>query len=367
VLVWWRRLWRQTDHYNWFSSYLRDRGLQLQWRIATFTFTAFLGAVPVVMIASPSGPEGNAVRTGVAIAASAAFLLAASLWLLRWPSRGQSLAYNAVCCASIAAAALMVPNPYGGLMACTMFAALGGFLAYFHALGHVVANFCVATACMAYTASRMWAETGDLPLVAGSVLLVTGINLGVPFGIQSLVHSLHNDLRNSGRDPLTGLLNRRSFYHAVYELIGVDRDLDTMVNVTMVDLDSFKTLNDTRGHAVGDAALVNVAAVLEEASGPEAVLSRLGGEEFVVADVDTAAEHALSSERIREGIAAMPFDITASLGTCSAPVQAGVQVEHPEFIDGLIREADAAMYKSKRAGGNRVVHRRLDGAEADRR
>ena len=52
-------------------------------------------------------------------------------------------------------------------------------------------------------------------------------------------------------------------------------------------------------------------------------------------------------------------------GICSAMVPAGVQVEHPEFIDRLIRAADAAMYKSKRAGGNRVVHRRLDGAEAD--
>lgn len=367
MLVWWRRLWRQTDHFDWFSSYLRDRGLQFQWRVATFTFTAFLGAVPVVMIASPTGPQDSALRTAIAVGASVSFLAAASLWLFRWPSRRQSLVYNVVCSWSIAAAALTVPNPYGGLMACTMFAALGGFLAYFHALGHVVANFCVATACMAITASQMWAETGDLPLVAGSVLLVMGINLGVPFGIQSLVHSLHNDLRNSGRDPLTGLLNRRSFYNAVHELIGVEQDADTTVNVTMVDLDSFKTLNDTRGHAVGDAALVNVAKVLQEASGPDAVLSRLGGEEFVIADVDTAAGHAMSSERIREGIAAMPFKITASLGICSATVRAGVPIEHPDFIDGLIRAADAAMYKSKRSGGNRVVHRRLDGAEADHR
>jgi diguanylate cyclase (GGDEF)-like protein len=135
----------------------------------------------------------------------------------------------------------------------------------------------------------------------------------------------------------------------------------------MVDLDKFKKLNDTRGHAVGDAALVNVAAVLQDTSAPGAVLSRLGGEEFVIADVDTAASHALSSERIREGIAAMPFKITASLGMCSATVPAGVEVKHPEFIDRLIRAADAAMYRSKRSGGNRVMHRHLDKADVDHR
>lgn len=358
---WWRRLWRQTDHFDWFSAYLRDRGLRVQWRLATFLFTACLSAVPVVMIASPAGPD-SPLRTGIAIASSVSGVAAASLWLIRWPTRAQSLLYNVVCCGVIAAGCLMVPNPYGGLMACTMFAALGGFLAYFNALGHVVANFCVALACITITASRMWAQTGDVPLVAGSVLLVLALNLGVPFGIQSLVHSLHTDLRNSGRDPLTGLLNRRSFYNAVHELIDAQRELHTTVNVTMVDLDRFKKLNDTCGHAVGDAALVNVAAVLRDTSGTGAVLSRLGGEEFVIADVDTAARHAITSERVREGIAAMPFQITASLGICSATVPAGVQVEHPEFIDQLIRVADAAMYDSKRSGGNRVMHRRLESA-----
>lgn len=363
---WWRRLWRQTDHFDWFSAYLRDRGLQREWRLATFVFTAFISAIPVVMIASPAGPDG-ALRRGVAVAASVAGLVAASLWLVRWPTRGQSLMYNIVCCGCIAAGCLTVPNPYGGLMGCTMFAALGGFLAYFHALGHVVANFCVAVACMTITARQMLADTHDLALVAGSVFIVLGLNLGVPFGIQSLVHSLHTDLRNSGRDPLTGLMNRRSFYNAVHELIEARRGVNTTVNVTMIDLDKFKRLNDTHGHAAGDAALVNVAEVLRQSSDTGAVLSRLGGEEFVIADVDSAGRHAVTSERIREGIEAMPFRITASLGICSARVAPGVGIEHPQFIDRLIRAADAAMYRAKRSGGNRVEHRHLDRGDLEPR
>ena len=195
-----------------------------------------------------------------------------------------------------------------------------------------------------------------------SFLLVFGLNTGVPFGIHSLVHALHTDLRNSDRDPLTGLLNRRSFYNGVHELIAATNAVNTHVNVSMVDLDDFKRLNDTRGHAAGDEALVGVAAVLLEQCGTDAVLGRLGGEEFVVADVRTPARHADMAERIRQHLADAPFGVTASLGICSCLVRAGAAVEHPTFIDHLLRVADAAMYDAKRAGGNRVTHRRVDDA-----
>lgn len=351
--------WQQTDQFDWFSSYLRDRGLQKPWRGATFVFTLILGTVPVMMIGSPAGPRGP-VATSVAIAASIAAFAAASLWLVRWPTRGQSLTYATVCGACIAAGCLVVPDPYGGLMGCTMFAAIGGFIAYFHAMAHVLANFLLGVVVAAITATRWFVETGDVRMVVGSLLLVLGLNVGVPFGIHMLVHSLHTDLRNSDRDPLTGLLNRRSFYNTVHEHVVAKQEVNIAVNVTMVDLDKFKRLNDSRGHAVGDAALVGVAAVLAQCSGPGAVLGRLGGEEFVIADLGAASRHVSTAERIRAGIAALPFGITGSVGVCSATIAAGVEVGHPEFLERLIHVADAAMYRAKRAGGDRVEHRYLD-------
>lgn len=356
MLGWW---WQQTDQFDWFSSYLRDRGLQPRWRQATFLFTLLLGAVPVTMIGSPAGPRGP-VATAVAITASIAALAAALLWLIRWPTRGQSLAYTAVCGACIAAGCLVVPDPYGGLMGCMTFAAIGGFIAYFHAMAHVLTNFLLAVACMAITATRWFEETGDVRIVASSLLLVLGLNVGVPFGIHTLVHSLHTDLRNADRDPLTGLLNRRSFYNTVHEHVLATQEVNIAVNVTMVDLDKFKRLNDSRGHAVGDAALADVATVLQQCSGPGAVLGRLGGEEFVVADLGAASRHVVTGQRIRAGIAALPFGITGSVGVCSATIPAGVDVPHPEFLERLIHAADAAMYLAKRSGGDRVEHRYLD-------
>lgn len=359
VLSWWRQWWHLTDQFDWFSVYLRDRGLQKQWRWATFVFTVGLGIIPLVLLVSPAGPTTPLAR-GVAVAATVAGFAASLLWLVHWPTRSQSLAYSITCCGCITAACLMIPNPYGGLMGCTAFAALGGFIAYFHALRHVLINFLVAMGCASFTAARMLADTGDHALVVSSFLLVFGLNTGVPFGIHSLVHALHTDLRNSDRDPLTGLLNRRSFYNGVHELLVATNPVHTHVNISMVDLDDFKRLNDTRGHAAGDEALVAVAAVLIEHCGSGAVLGRLGGEEFVVADVHTPARHAETAERIREHIARATVGVTASLGICSCLVRAGAAVEHPAFVDRLLRVADEAMYEAKRAGGNRVTHRRVD-------
>ncbi|PRC46453.1 GGDEF domain-containing protein, partial [Mycobacterium sp. ITM-2017-0098] len=111
--------------------------------------------------------------------------------------------------------------------------------------------------------------------------------------------------------------------------------------------------------AVGDAALVDVAEILRRHAGSNAVAGRMGGEEFVIADVDLPVLQRRTAELIREAIAESPFGITASLGVCSARVAWEDDIA-PDFIDGLLEAADAAMYMSKRSGGNRVVHRYLD-------
>ncbi|GAA2561017.1 GGDEF domain-containing protein [Mycolicibacterium diernhoferi] len=356
---WVRRSLRNVDQFHWFSAYLHDRHLDQPWRLATFGFTAFFTGIPLLMLASHYGPTSASTRV-VAIGAAVCGMAAGSIWLMSWPTRTQSLLFYSVCSASIAASCLVISTSYGALMGCTMFAAVGGLLAFFHNLVHVLTNFSVGLFCALVASFRLYADTGDHALVLASLLLVIGLNIGVPLGVHALVYSLRRELRFSDRDPLTGLRNRRSFYSSVHEMMLERRGGRAVVNVTMIDVDDFKKLNDTRGHAAGDEALVRIAAVLRHNCGPGVIAARLGGEEFVIADIASPERHAQIVERIRVGIAELPVQITASLGTCAAEIDGDVEAEHPQFLDQLIGAADAAMYRSKRAGGNRVQHRTLD-------
>jgi diguanylate cyclase (GGDEF)-like protein len=347
---------KQSDQFDWISAYLDSHGLLKPWRRITAVFIASFAAYPLIMLCSPVGPEQPVTRA-VTMVASAFGITGATLRLKRWPTRRQSGLWLLVAMTGIAAALLTLSNPYVGLMGCTTFAMLGGYIAYFHAARYVLANLTVAAACVVVLAYRLSVATGDIALTAGSLIIVVGLNIGVPFGMQSLVHTLRTDLRSSGRDPLTGLHNRRSFNNSAYELIMVHRHApDSYLMVAVIDLDDFKLLNDTHGHAAGDQALVAVAAALQESCRATAVIGRAGGEEFVVADIETAPDPTETAERLCDAIAATPFEITASIGTSSISLSTGPAIPAMQLIDDLIRTSDAAMYQAKRAGGNQVRH-----------
>lgn len=157
------------------------------------------------------------------------------------------------------------------------------------------------------------------------------------------------------RDPLTGLANR-SLFNEILErgLAAAERDSSSLA-VIFIDLDGFKAINDTFGHARGDALLVSIANRLGAVVRLNDVVARLGGDEFVVfcehADVEAAAAVA---ERIRIAIGdsaeAIPLPISASVGVA---VHRHVPGQSKTFDDLLIA-ADDAMYRAKSAGKNRV-------------
>ncbi|GBG39969.1 GGDEF domain-containing protein [Mycobacterium montefiorense] len=347
---------KQPDQFDWISAYLDGHGLLNPWRKISAVFIAAFAVEPLIMLCSPAGPA-NSVTRSVTIVASTLGVAGATLRLKRWPNRRQSSLWLFIAMAGIAAALLTLSNPYVGLMGCTTFAILSGYIAYFHAFSYVLANFAVAMTCVVVLSCRIIAATGDIALTAGSLIVVIGLNIGVPLGMQSLVHTLRTDLQSSGRDPLTGLHNRRSFNNSAYELIRVHRSMPgSYLVVAVIDLDDFKRLNDTHGHATGDQALVAVAVALQASCRATAVIGRSGGEEFVVADIKATPDPGRMAERICDAIAAIPFQITASIGTSSAALGAGPITPGLELIDDLIRTSDAAMYQAKRAGGNQVRH-----------
>jgi diguanylate cyclase (GGDEF)-like protein len=159
-------------------------------------------------------------------------------------------------------------------------------------------------------------------------------------------------------DPLTGLFNRRYFDERLRSEFLFARRHDTLVGLLFIDIDRFKRVNDTRGHATGDAVLKLVASSIQRMMRPEDVLSRHGGEEFTAILRATSLRNlqilgARVCQRV-ETLALEPapheFSVTVSIGVSqSGPDR---RYDSPE---ALLAAADVALYAAKSAGGNRVV------------
>jgi diguanylate cyclase (GGDEF)-like protein len=132
------------------------------------------------------------------------------------------------------------------------------------------------------------------------------------------------------------------------------REGSSHLALAMIDLDQFKAINDSRGHAVGDATLVAVGQALRENSRETAVIGMIGGEEFLVADLVATADATAWGERLCGAIAATPFSVTASVGTATIALSHFGAEDVNERHGRLLAEADAAMYAAKRNGGNQA-------------
>jgi diguanylate cyclase (GGDEF)-like protein len=149
-------------------------------------------------------------------------------------------------------------------------------------------------------------------------------------------------------DPLTGIPNRRAFLERVTGAVS-DAAWGHQTVVCLVDLDGFKAVNDAGGHATGDAMLKAVGIALGGAVRETDTVARLGGDEFaVLADVSVGFSGEVLAERLRAAVAEVggSSGVTASVGVAD--------VEPGDDVGDLMHRADAAMYRSKTAGGDRV-------------
>lgn len=157
------------------------------------------------------------------------------------------------------------------------------------------------------------------------------------------------------RDSLTLLLNRRAFDEELAEMFARQQRFGERFALLMFDLDRFKQINDTHGHAVGDDVLRATSRALAADLRPFDRLFRIGGEEFaaILSGSDGAAAR-MAAERLRQAVAAQTITIggTAIQATVSVGVAIATAGSQP---DTLIRAADAALYRAKEAGRNQVV------------
>ena len=156
-------------------------------------------------------------------------------------------------------------------------------------------------------------------------------------------------------DALTGALNRKGLDEALEKEIARLRRHSGTLSLALLDIDNFKTLNDSLGHAAGDAALVHLTKVVESTVRPQDALARYGGEEFVVLLPNTAIEDAVGVMIRAQRELTREFFLNNNdnvLITFSCGV---AEISDTEDPYEALKRADAAMYRAKRAGKNRVI------------
>lgn len=159
-------------------------------------------------------------------------------------------------------------------------------------------------------------------------------------------------------DPLTGLHNRRYMVRHLETLMASTAQTGKSLSFLIIDVDHFKAVNDTHGHAAGDEVLRALAARIGANIRAMDMACRYGGEEFVVIMPETDGAEALQvAERLRQSAEATPFRIASPPGELHVTVSVGIAgLERPEdTADALLERADQALYRAKREGRNRVV------------
>ena len=189
-------------------------------------------------------------------------------------------------------------------------------------------------------------------------------HLGViaSFALENTVNRAR--LRRSGfTDVLTGWYNRRYLQVRLGEELARARRHESGLTCLMLDIDFFKAVNDTWGHAAGDRVLREITQRIESEIRATDVAARYGGEEFVILLPDTSgASGVLLAERVRKAVSATPFDIgdgrraevTASIGVATAAPKRE-QSDLKTAGEALIARADVALYRAKSSGRNQVA------------
>lgn len=235
---------------------------------------------------------------------------------------------------------------------------------------HAARYFLAAAVCAMFgAATSSLAVWGLIPVTrltyhavdVGMLLEATLLALALSYQFQLAQRERDYARRQARIDPLTNTCNRRAFHDLSAPVWRTAVRYDRPLSLILLDLDHFKRINDTHGHACGDEVLKFCAGILQTAVREQDVVSRWGGEEFLVLlpETDVAAAIAMA-ERLRTALKASrvkcggaEIEVTASLGV------AGREGGHKN-IEALISLADKHLYTAKSTGRNRVYPERVE-------
>lgn len=202
-------------------------------------------------------------------------------------------------------------------------------------------------------------------LGATFVLLVTRLALSTAHDVQRVAMLEHENIT----DALTGLRNRRFLDLRLAEEMSRATRYGSPVSVLLLDIDHFKSVNDTCGHTVGDKVLAEVGRIVRETVRSTDLAARYGGEEIAIIAPQTPLSTAVMlAERLRKNIEAKARDAVPEVAVLERPITVSIGVAKsatpPESASRLLWRADSALYEAKGGGRNRVV---ADSAEAPKK
>lgn len=239
----------------------------------------------------------------------------------------------------------------------------GGALSVYYA----IRSFILITLVVMLVPMTLWmlAQEGVTPVlmaIAALVYLVSAMKATkvLSSALQQsflLTHELKvakEDAESIARtDALTGLSNRRPFMELAEHLINLCKRNQQSVALIILDLNHFKRVNDTYGHAMGDFVLQRTSRIIEKMVRESDVCARLGGEEFAILMPNTSEEGGRTvAEKLCQAIEGE--SVSGQLGDCKITASLGVAWSKKPVLEAMLLNADKAMYKAKQAGRNRV-------------
>ncbi|MCC8967292.1 diguanylate cyclase [Bradyrhizobium sp. Pear76] len=197
-------------------------------------------------------------------------------------------------------------------------------------------------------------QIGSLGVVL-ITLLAEALGIFRPM-VGRIVRYTRELVRMATTDPLTGGLNRRSFTERGLAELERARRYDRATSILMIDIDRFKSINDSYGHSGGDAVLKELVAHLHARIRPSDILGRIGGEEFaiVLAETDLAGAE-IAAERIRQDVALLNVPLETASVRFTVSIGAAQFMRQATTLKPAMDRADRALYQAKAAGRNRVV------------
>lgn len=341
--------WRQRDDYQWRVEFLRSRGLLSVLRCVIAGIGATMGLLSVLNVFHPPGVGGMLARIGWAVVAVGSLGWAARWAFLPWPNARASAALVVFVDVLMTLSALLPGDPALAMSGIPILLCAGGYVVFFHGPRLHLAHIIWCTASVAGIAVWLAVTTPEygLQLALSRAVIALLVTVCILPALQFGFWLLQDSSMQSLTDPLTELTNRRGLDVSVKRLnerAPADADLCAL----LIDIDGFKGVNDTLGHATGDDVLIRTARRIRASVPEDAVVVRWGGEEFLVVDRMPATHAEVVAQRIRSEVSAPAQPtVTVSIGLACALSDAD--------LGEVITAADAAMYEAKARGGNRVV------------